>query len=47
MAGMHASQKASTCDETGDDEGSEHWGAVAALIAGTDGELSEGVQVIG
>lgn len=47
MAGMQASQKASECEQAGDNVGAEHWGAVAALIAATGGDLSSGVEIIG
>ena len=47
LAGMQASQMASKCEQTGDDDDAEHWHAVAALIARTGGNLSRGVEIIG
>ena len=45
MAGMQASQKASECEQSGDLQGAEHWGAVAALIVATGGDFD--VEIVG
>jgi hypothetical protein len=46
IAGVEASQKATECEEAGNDQGLEHWRAVAALIFKTGGDLSDNVEIM-